>query len=456
MRKACGSATSPTSTLQPGTPDLRAAASTVVRRSASTSSASAARISSTSARECWPRSNASAGAGAPRHPASMLLDNQAESVTGSLRELGKAGLEGTLMSVLVLFFFLRDWPSTLMVSLAIPICLVITLGCMYFFGMTLNILSMMGLLLARRHARRQRGRRRRKHLPLSRKISGQASGTAQCRARRSCGMAIAAGTLTSIIVFLPNGVRRSERHHRSSSAQVAITMSIAHLASWLVAVSLVPMLSAKSAAAEIHRSRNSHHAPARALRPASSRWTLAHRRWTMVGVFALLIASIVPITQTKKDMFDSGESRRLYLHYDLNANYRLEDLKPAIAQMEALSRQESRALRDQDDVHVLHRAGRGADVRAVHGRRQGQALRERNQRGHAQGNAGARGRQSRLRLQQQQRRGRRRCFAGRRFVDSCAISRLPSSTCSRSSRRCATCAPRTGQWRPRSCNASRP
>ncbi len=60
----------------------------------------------------------------------FLIDNQAASVTESLRELGKAGIEGTMLSVLVLFFFLRDWPSTLMVSLSIPICFVITLGCM--------------------------------------------------------------------------------------------------------------------------------------------------------------------------------------------------------------------------------------------------------------------------------------------------------------------------------------
>ena len=76
------------------------------------------------------------------------MESQAESVTGSLSQLGKAGLEGTLLSVLVLFFFLRDWPSTFMVSLSIPICFVMTLGCMYFFGISLNVLSMMGLLLA--------------------------------------------------------------------------------------------------------------------------------------------------------------------------------------------------------------------------------------------------------------------------------------------------------------------
>ena len=80
-----------------------------------------------------------------------FLQNQAKGVTDSLRELAKAGLEGTLLSVLVLFFFLRDWRSTAMVSLAIPICFVMTLGCMYFFGITLNILSMMGLQIGRAH-----------------------------------------------------------------------------------------------------------------------------------------------------------------------------------------------------------------------------------------------------------------------------------------------------------------
>src|SRR5512135_3467517 len=57
-----------------------------------------------------------------------FLGNEAEAVTTSLSELGKAGLIGTFLSILVLFFFLRDWPSTLMVSLAIPICFVMTLG----------------------------------------------------------------------------------------------------------------------------------------------------------------------------------------------------------------------------------------------------------------------------------------------------------------------------------------
>ncbi len=69
-------------------------------------------------------------------------------VTSSLLALAEAGAIGLLLSVIVLYAFLRHWPSTLMVSMAIPICFVMTLGFMYFTGISLNIISMMGLLLA--------------------------------------------------------------------------------------------------------------------------------------------------------------------------------------------------------------------------------------------------------------------------------------------------------------------
>src|SRR3546814_18223737 len=77
-----------------------------------------------------------------------VIQNLGKDVTSSLLELAEAGAIGLVLSVIVLFFFLRHWPSTLMVTLAIPICFVMTLGFMYFAGVTLNILTMMGLLLA--------------------------------------------------------------------------------------------------------------------------------------------------------------------------------------------------------------------------------------------------------------------------------------------------------------------
>src|SRR5690606_37582824 len=77
-----------------------------------------------------------------------IIQNMGQDVTDALLELAEAGVIGLVLSVAVLFFFLRHWPSTLMVTLAIPICFVVTLGFMYFAGVTLNVLTLMGLLLA--------------------------------------------------------------------------------------------------------------------------------------------------------------------------------------------------------------------------------------------------------------------------------------------------------------------
>jgi len=259
------------------------------------------------------------------------MENQADAVTGSLRELGRAGLEGTLLSVLVLFFFLRDWPSTLMVSLAIPICFVMTLGCMYFLGISLNVLSMMGLLLAvgmlvdnavvvvesiyqyrERHPDR----------PWYSAVRGT----------QVVGVAIAAGTLSSVIVFLPN-IFGEANDISIFLAQVAVAMSIAHLASWLVAVSVVPMLASRLRPPKFI-GRESTVSRLRDRYGRVVAWTLGHRRWTMAAVFAMVLLSVVPIALTKKEMFDDGESRTMYLWYQLNAHYRLEDLKPSIERVE--------------------------------------------------------------------------------------------------------------------------
>jgi HAE1 family hydrophobic/amphiphilic exporter-1 len=66
----------------------------------------------------------------------LVFNNQADAVTDSITELVEAGLIGSLLSMMVLFYFLRHWPSTLMVTLAIPICIIMTLGAMFFFGIT--------------------------------------------------------------------------------------------------------------------------------------------------------------------------------------------------------------------------------------------------------------------------------------------------------------------------------
>ena len=261
-----------------------------------------------------------------------IIGNQADNVTSSIRELSEAGLLGALLSIVVLFFFLRHWPSTLMVTLAIPVCFVITLGCMYFMGMSLNILSMMGLLLGVGMLVDNsvvvvesiyQYREKYPDDPVRCAIEGT----------RSVQLAISAGTLTSIIVFLPNlfGARNFISIYLG---QVAITITIALLASWLVAVSLIPMLSARlrtppAALAHTGLVPRLQRSYARLLR-----WSLANRGWSLVGIVAVIAVSIVPATMTKFDMFPSESGRELNLYYQWKGAYSLEQISEEVLRIE--------------------------------------------------------------------------------------------------------------------------
>ena len=77
-----------------------------------------------------------------------VWEDQAEEITSGIDGLKKAGLTGALLATLSLYFFLRRIDSTVIVAMSIPFSIIATCGVMYFMGSSLNILSMMGLMLA--------------------------------------------------------------------------------------------------------------------------------------------------------------------------------------------------------------------------------------------------------------------------------------------------------------------
>lgn len=261
-----------------------------------------------------------------------VIEDQADGVTGSLSELAKAGLLGSLLSMLVLFFFLRHWASTLMVALAIPVCFVMTLGAMYFFGVSLNVISMMGLLLGVGMlvdnavvVTESIYQYREKYPDNPWKCAVEGT--------RSVQLAISAGTLTSIIVFIPNLF--GERNEISLfMGEVAVTITVALLASWLMAVSLIPMLSARikappqvqSARGLIKRMQDSY---GRMLR-----WTLANRGWSLLGIFLIVSLSLIPVAQTKKDMFPSEARPEFGIYFQWKGSYPLERMSGEVAKIE--------------------------------------------------------------------------------------------------------------------------
>ena len=263
----------------------------------------------------------------------LVFDNQADSVTDSITELIQAGTIGSLLSILVLYYFLRHWPSTLMVTLAIPICIVMTLGAMYFFGITLNVLSMMGLLLGIGMlvdnavvVVESIYQYREKFPDDPRRCAIEGT--------RAVQLAISAGTLTSIIVFLPNlfGATNMISIYLS---QVAMTITIALLCSWLVAVSLIPMISARLATPPAVTA-------AHGFIPALSRsyggllrWSLEHRGKALLAITMIVAVSLVPFKFTKFDMFGEDPGKEMGLFMKWKGSYSLEQMSDEVAKIEA-------------------------------------------------------------------------------------------------------------------------
>jgi HAE1 family hydrophobic/amphiphilic exporter-1 len=257
------------------------------------------------------------------------MDNQGDSVRDSLGDLMNAGLIGGLLAIFVLYLFLRQVTTTLIVITSIPFSLLITLGALYFAGLSLNILSMMGLMLAVgmlvdnavvvtesifRH------RAAKPNEPFKATLEGV----------NDVGLAVIAGTATTIIVFAPIifGVKTDIMVFLT---HVAITIIVALLASLLIAQTLVPMLAARVA---IPPQPKEGALMARLNRRYSKTlaWELSHPWWTAVGIVLICALGILPIAAklVKFDMFPQDVGRRLFMSYHVEGQHSLETVEAAV------------------------------------------------------------------------------------------------------------------------------
>lgn len=70
----------------------------------------------------------------------QLLDYSISNLRGSL-------IVGAIMASLILFFFMRNWRMPLLIVMTIPISLIITISCFYLLDISVNIISLSGLIL---------------------------------------------------------------------------------------------------------------------------------------------------------------------------------------------------------------------------------------------------------------------------------------------------------------------
>lgn len=258
------------------------------------------------------------------------MHNQASGIISSLSELFKAGLLGAFFSIIILYLFLRRISTTLIVAMAVPFSLIVTLGLLYFLDLSLNILSMMGLMLAVGmlvdNAVVVTENIHRNQNLIDDKIEATRQGVKQV------AMAVTAGTLTTVIVFLPN-IISEDSMIAIQLYHVAITIILALCASLLISLTVIPLLTSKIKAPE-KSEKNGVIEKLESTYTRTLSWLLKRRYTSCLLIFGTLASVMIPINMTNIDMFPSSESRELYLHYNLNDTYTLERVEQSVSRVE--------------------------------------------------------------------------------------------------------------------------
>ena len=233
-----------------------------------------------------------------------ILD-QAVPITDAIGNILREGLLGALFAILVIFLFLRSARATLVAAVSIPLSLIVALLVLWWQGITLNILTLGGLMVAI-------GRVVDDAIVVLENISrhvteGEGPVAAAYTGGREIVTAVTSSTLTTVAVFLPiaflTGIAGS------FFRPFALTVVTALLASLLVAVTVVPLLASRFLKPQLRA--------VGARQPRSwlqagyvpvIRWATSHRAITLVAAGAIFFGSLGLTPFLRINLLDQSSS----------------------------------------------------------------------------------------------------------------------------------------------------
>ncbi len=180
----------------------------------------------------------------PRHAALSLISDQSRFIRGAIREVQEATILGGALALLILFLFLREFKSTVIIGVAIPISVITAFVPMFFRDISLNIMSLGGLALGV-------GMLVDNSIVVLESIfrcreEGDDPRDAAERGTREVAGAVTASTLTTICVFLPVAFVEGIAGQLFGDLAMSVTFSLS--ASLLTALYLIPLIASRTGA----------------------------------------------------------------------------------------------------------------------------------------------------------------------------------------------------------------
>jgi HAE1 family hydrophobic/amphiphilic exporter-1 len=272
----------------------------------------------------------------------QVINDTSIFIERAIHNVQEHALVGSVLVILIIFAFLRDWRATLIVSTSIPISVIGTFALLYFAGFTLNTMTFGGLalgigmivdaaivVLENTH----------RHLEM-----GKDRMTAAIEGAEEVWAAILASTLTHIAVFIPllflTGVSSVLFTQLSIVVMFSLSMSL------FVAVTIVPVLCSRWLSLP-HEAANRggmlgrfYRASERFLDGMDNRYrrivhtTLAHRP-TVIGVsVALVIAAVVLLPMVGFELVPQADEGEVRVDVEMPVGTRIERTEAVMLRLE--------------------------------------------------------------------------------------------------------------------------
>ncbi|MES2696692.1 MAG: efflux RND transporter permease subunit [Verrucomicrobiota bacterium] len=267
-----------------------------------------------------------------------VFSDQGKDVRSSIANLEEAGLWGGMFAALIIYIFLRAPRMTGILTMSIPLSLLCTLVVLYFMGWSLNMATMMGLLLAvgmvvdnaiviveNIYRRRQ---------------DGEDATSASIGGAGEVGLAVVMSTCTNIIVFLPLILMGGAREMSFWMYRIGVPVIVSLVASLFIALVFIPLAAQRL-------TRGHHHTelkPFLWLRERYLRtlaWALQHRIETVMIVLLAMATMWYPMNNLSRGYGGGGGLGRssdsnssMSLHFELPSGGTIEQAEEFFTKFE--------------------------------------------------------------------------------------------------------------------------
>lgn len=276
-------------------------------------------------------------------PRGVRIENFYDAATfinRSMSNLGNTAVQAVGLVFLVLLFFLRNFRSSVIVAITIPVSIVVTFAVMDQAGLTLNIISMAGLALAVgllvdnsivvlesifRHREQGKEIREAAHVGA-----------------REVAMAITASTLTTLSVFIPVLFVPGIAGELFNEMVITICFSLA--VSLLVALTLIPLLASRFLYLKAALQKKTglsrledkisgwleklHDVYSRALR-----WALYHRKTVLFSATGLFILSVFVMANLGGEFMPESDMGFIAISVDRSPGTSMESMEKSAHRM---------------------------------------------------------------------------------------------------------------------------